>query len=146
MNKNMMGTALKCAFNSVSVACIIVVAMQGIIGAAAGTPEGEAFVRQSVAALLTGLGFGLPSTLFYMDRVALWAKLLAVYGIGLTVMFLAGSWAGWLPQQQGVGAVIGTALMMVAFSLVTGAICGLAFKKDIAAMNKHLDERRQGRA
>lgn len=146
MNKDMMITALKCVFTGVSIACIIVVAVQGIIGAAAGGPAGEAFVRQAVAALLTGLGFGLPSTLFYMDRVALWAKWLAVYGVGLTVMFLAGSWAGWLPQQQGVGAVVGTALIMVAFSVVIGIISNAAFKKDVAAMNKRLAERRRQRA
>ncbi len=108
----------------------------GLIGGAEPFLNGYTLARWSAAAVLIGLGFGIPSLVYETELHMGW-KVLIHMGIGCIVMIGATVLAGWLNAEMGIGAV----LIALAAEIVCAFLIWGAFLLHTRALAKRMSER-----
>ena len=59
----------------------------------------QTFVQGLVASVIMGLGFNMPTLVYYSTKLPLWKKLLVHLGFGMGVFFACIYAMGWYPQN-----------------------------------------------
>lgn len=103
----------------------------------------HAFGKMALGALLIGLGFGLPTFVYYSKKLSFPMNSLLYMGMGCTVMIVVAFSVGWIPLGHGPLPII-TAL---AGELITACfiwwLSYLNYKRLARDMNRRLEQRKQ---
>ena len=96
------------------------------------------FTKMAIACAVTGLGFGVPSILYSIERIPVTLATIIQLGIGFTVYFAAASIVGWIPKQAGLTACILTVVGMFVLGIIIW-FCFMKYYKNLAdRMNKEI--------
>lgn len=103
--------------------------------------EGYGFTKMILACVATGLGFGVPSVLYQVEKLPTAQAAVIHLGIGLTIYFFAAMQVGWIPVRAGTLACICTVAGMILIAILLW-LGFLKYYQNLAArMNHELQSR-----
>ena len=102
--------------------------------------ENYQFSKMVLACVITGLGFGVPTFLYSVERIPMFLASIIHLGIGFTVYFLVAATVGWIPTSAGFTASLITIVGVIIVGVVIW-ICFMKYNKNLASrMNNALDK------
>lgn len=97
------------------------------------------FIRQSIASMIVGIGFSVPTLIYDKESLSRKIQTLIHMGIGFLVFFPIACYFNWIPTNFGPGAI----LLSVVIALVTFFIIWygyyLYYKKEAKKLNQKLE-------
>lgn len=106
------GIAWGCTISTVI--CMIGVSLNGETWVAL-TPRG--FVAQSLASMIVGIAWVLPSMVYENEKLSLAQQALIHFSIGFVVYFPAAIYMGWIPSNGSIGQIL-TEILFIIFGSV----------------------------
>jgi len=101
------------------------------------------YVKYSIVAMVIGVGFTLPSVVYYREDLSMPLKVLVHMGTGMTVYILTGLYAGWISISGGMDTLItlltGICIAFVIFGIWFGFY--LYYRKEALKINKQIKKR-----
>ena len=99
------------------------------------------FTKMALACVITGLGFGIPSILYSIEKIPMALSSVIHMGIGFTSYFIVASLVGWIPRQAGTLACIVTVAGAIVIGLIIW-VCFMMYYKNLAEkMNAELQKK-----
>jgi hypothetical protein len=96
----------------------------------------------ALGAIIVGLGFGIPSLIYQVDRLAKGMQSLIHMAIGLMILTIVSFAAGWIPSTMGLmGIFIYLGLEMLC-ALICWLFFYLHFKKEAQRMNAYIQDKK----
>ena len=112
-----------------------------VIGKGSFSMEDYGFTKMVLACVATGIGFGVPSVLYHVEKLPMPLAAVLHLGIGLTIYFFAAFQVGWIPVAAGKVACICSVAGMVALTVIIW-LGFMKYYKDLAEkMNQALREK-----
>ena len=102
------------------------------------------YIKYSIAAMVIGVGFALPSMVYRREDLSMPVKVLIHMGTGITIYILVSLYAGLIPTSLGIGPLITSLLTGIGIALV---IFGIWFgfylyhRKEAQKINKQIKKR-----
>ena len=137
-----MKRAIKAAWKGIQLSAVINLIMYIIIGLTNGPEKfasGYGMARVGAAAVLIGIGFGIPS-MIYNTELRLSLKVLIHMGTGCLVMMAASVLGGWLPVESGL--LITLAIETAVAFAVWAAAC-IKTSAEAKRLNEKIKEKQQ---
>lgn len=141
MRTNQWKTWMKYVAVAIGIACFINVVTQGICGLVIGGAQGQAIAKISFAAVLIGLGYGIPTIIYTNDHVAEWLQVLVAFGTGSVVYVVVALWSGWIPTKHGIWIALCAIVVMLVVAFIAAIICDVLFRKSVREVNEALQLR-----
>lgn len=107
-------------------------------GAAILSPIVDNYLEQTMASMLVGIAFSVPSLVYDSDKLSLRKKVAIHMGIGFMVYFPLAFYLQWIPTDRGVANIILYVLLAVAISFCIWAGLYLSNKADARRINEKL--------
>lgn len=98
----------------------------------------QAYIKQVVCSIITGIGFSLPTIIYDTDKVSNGLKALIHMGTGLTIYFIAAFYAGWIPTENGIGLMIATIIFATVFAFAIWLGFYLYYKREAKKINQKI--------
>ena len=130
------GMALGCLMNVF--VCIVGVLITGSEDFLTQTKTG--YVAQAITGMIVGIGWSVPAIVYQFEKISLKLKVLIHMGTGFLVFFPLASYAGWIPTEAGMGAVIVSLIFMVGFAFLIWAGFYFYSKDQAKIMNQKIRE------
>lgn len=140
-----MKRAIKAAWKGIQLSAVINLIMCIIIGLTNGPEKfasGYGMARGGAAAVLIGIGFGIPS-MIYNTELRLSLKVLIHMGTGCLVMMAASVLGGWLPVESGLSAVLITLAIETAVAFAVWAATCIKTSAEAKRLNEKIKEKQQ---
>lgn len=138
----MVGKIIKYVLSGIAWGCTISTVI-GMIGVAingeawvADTPRG--FVAQSLAAMIVGIAWVLPSMVYRSEKLSLAQQILIHFSIALVVYIPCGFYMGWIPTDGGAGQIITEIIMIIAGSFAVWLLFYFYYKHLAKRMNERI--------
>ena len=135
---------IKRVFISIAMSFIIFIAIGIIFDIKDGgnfTLTDYGFTKMTLACVVSGLGFGVPTLLYNSDRISPTIASVLHLGIGFTIYFAAASSVGWITAERGIKACVITVVSVIVIGLIIW-VCFMKYNKNLAEkMNKALGEK-----
>ena len=74
------------------------------------------FTKMAIGSMIVGIGFAVPSVVYYVDRLPLGTQIVIHMGIGCAIMLVVAFAVGWIPTSAGWLASLLTVLGEVAIA------------------------------
>lgn len=99
---------------------------------------GYSYTKMLLGAVITGLGFSLPSFIYRSDRVPYPLQVVFHMGIGCAVMLITAFAVGWIPTDVGASVIALVILSEIGLAFVIW-LCFLGhYRKEAREMNRKL--------
>ena len=115
------------------IACMV----KGFYGGNETTFSGTAMAYSCIAAIVIGMGFGIPS-LIYQTELPTALKVLIHMGIGCIVMLATSCIVGWIDISRGWLPCLLVAVVQIGIAFLLWALTCVRVRRDAKQMNKHL--------
>ena len=100
------------------------------------------FTKMVLACVVTGVGFGVPTFLYSMERLPKIFASVIHLGIGFTLYFASAVMVGWIPTGAGLMAGLISVIGMIIVGLIIW-ICFMKYNRNLAdKINKALEQRK----
>ena len=113
----MFGKIIKYVLSGIAWGCTIstIILMIGVSlngeSWAASTPRG--LVAQSLASMIVGIAWVLPSMIYENEKLSLAQQALIHFSVGFVVYFPAAIYMGWIPSNGSIGQILTEILVIV---------------------------------
>lgn len=135
---------LNAAWSGIALSAAVFVVTSMLIGFALGEAQfasGSSMARMCVAALVIGLGFGVPS-LIYETELPTGLKVLIHMGTGVIVMLATSLVIGWIDFSRGWLPCLLIAGIQIAVAFILWLLTCVRIKKDAEDMNKRIEDKK----
>lgn len=95
------------------------------------------FITYSIAAMVIGIGFSLPSIVYENNELSLLKQFLIQMSIGMSILIITSLFVGWIPINYGLGIIIWISIALT-FTILIWAGFYLYNKKEASNINKQI--------
>lgn len=110
----------------------------------AGISQGD-FIKYVICSAVIGLGFSVPSLIYYNERISRGLQVIIHLGTGFAIYIPVAFFAGWIPTAYGAIAVALSLLYAVVFSLLVWLCFALYYRKQAQEINRKIIEKQNSR-
>lgn len=103
----------------------------------------EGFIRQSIASMIVGIGFVVPTLVYYNRSLSRWIQILIHLGIGFIIYLPIAVYLGWIPINLGPKMALLSILFAVIFSFAVVLVYFIYYKYEADKMNRKIDRLNQ---
>jgi len=96
------------------------------------------FISYSIASMIIGVGFSLPSIVYENNRLSFLNQFLIHITVGMIVYIATGLYVGWIPIQYGFNIIVLYILIALAFTFLIWFGFYLYYKKESLDINKQI--------
>ena len=90
------------------------------------------------ACLLVGLGFGVPSAIYDVERIPRLLQMVIHMGIGISVYLIVAFMVGWIPVKLGVPICACIVAGQLVISFIIWLLISLYYKREVKRLNDRL--------
>ncbi len=101
------------------------------------------FIKYVICSAVIGLGFSVPSLIYYNERISRILQVIIHLGTGFAIYIPVAFFAGWIPTAYGAIAVALSLLCAVVFSLLVWFCFALYYRKQAEEINRKILEKQQ---
>lgn len=101
------------------------------------------FIMYVICSAVIGLGFSVPSLIYYNERISRILQVIIHLGSGFAIYIPVAFFAGWIPTAYGAIAVALSLLCAVVFSLLVWLCFALYYRKQAEKINRKITEKQQ---
>lgn len=101
------------------------------------------FIMYVICSAVVGLGFSVPSLIYYNERISRILQVIIHLGTGFAIYIPVAFFAGWIPTAYGAIAVALSLLCTVVFSLLVWLCFALYYRKQAEKINRKIIEKQQ---
>lgn len=101
----------------------------------------DVFIKYVICSAVTGLGFYIPSLIYYNESISKVLQVIFHLGIGFAIYLPVAFFAGWIPTEFGILPVVISLAISVVFSLLVWLCFSLYYKKQAENINKKIIEK-----
>lgn len=97
------------------------------------------FIRQAIGAMITGIGFTVPSLIYDNENLSMWMKTFIHMGIGFFIYFIVALNLSWIPVD--FGPAMTAISVLIAFIIAFGIwfVFYLYNRKEAKKLNQKLE-------
>lgn len=103
------------------------------------------FIKYVICSAIVGLGFSVPSLIYYNERISRILQVIIHLGTGFAIYIPVAFFAGWIPTAYGAIAVALSLLCAVVFSLLVWFCFALYYRKQAEEINRKILEKQNSR-
>lgn len=103
------------------------------------------FIKYVICSAVVGLGFSVPSLIYYNERISRILQVIIHLGTGFAIYIPVAFFAGWIPTAYGAIAVALSLLCAVVFSLLVWFCFALYYRKQAEEINRKILEKQQAK-
>ena len=103
------------------------------------------FIKYVICSAIVGLGFSVPSLIYYNERISRILQVIIHLGTGFAIYIPVAFFAGWIPTAYGAIAVALSLLCAVVFSLLVWFCFALYYRKQAEEINRKILEKQQAK-
>ena len=103
------------------------------------------FIKYAISSAVIGLGFSVPSLIYYNERISRGLQVIIHLGTGFAIYIPVAFFAGWMPTGYGAIAVALSLLCAVVFSLLVWLCFALYYRKQAQEINRKIIEKQQAK-
>lgn len=103
------------------------------------------FIKYVICSAVVGLGFSVPSLIYYNERISRILQVIIHLGTGFAIYIPVAFFAGWIPTAYGAIAVALSLLCAVVFSLLVWFCFALYYRKQAEEINRKIIEKQNSR-
>ena len=103
------------------------------------------FIKYVICSAVVGLGFSVPSLIYYNERISRILQVIIHLGTGFAIYSPVAFFAGWIPTAYGAIAVALSLLCAVVFSLLVWFCFALYYRKQAEEINRKILEKQQAK-
>ena len=103
------------------------------------------FIKYVICSAVVGLGFSVPSLIYYNERISRILQVIIHLGSGFAIYIPVAFFAGWIPTVYGAIAVALSLLCAVVFSLLVWFCFALYYRKQAEEINRKILEKQQAK-
>lgn len=103
------------------------------------------FIKYVICSAVIGLGFSVPSLIYYNERISRILQVIIHLGTGFAIYIPVAFFAGWIPTAYGAIAVALSLLCAVVFSLLVWFCFALYYRKQAEEINRKILEKQQAK-
>ena len=103
------------------------------------------FIKYVICSAVVGLGFSVPSLIYYNERISRILQVIIHLGTGFAIYIPVAFFAGWIPTAYGAIAVALSLLCAVVFSLLVWFCFALYYRKQAQEINRKILEKQQAK-
>ena len=103
------------------------------------------FIKYVICSAVVGLGFSVPSLIYYNERISRNLQVIIHLGTGFAIYIPVAFFAGWIPTAYGAIAVALSLLCAVVFSLLVWFCFALYYRKQAEEINRKILEKQQAK-
>ena len=96
------------------------------------------FIKYVICSAVIGLGFSVPSLIYYNERISRILQVIIHLGTGFAIYVPVAFFAGWIPTAYGAIAVALSLLCAVVFSLLVWLCFALYYRKQAQEINRKI--------
>lgn len=134
---------LKLTLNGIAWGCTVctfVLMIGAMIAGDAFLPTSAgSFIKQSIASMIVGIGFVVPTLIYEKENLSRGIQTLIHMGIGFLIYFPIAFYMNWLPVDSGWLMVLLSILIAVAVSFIILSAYYLYYKKEAERINKRIE-------
>ena len=105
----------------------------------------DEFIKYVICSAVVGLGFSVPSLIYYNERISRIFQVIIHLGTGFAIYVPVAFFAGWIPTAYGAIAVALSLLCAVVFSLLVWFCFALYYRKQAEEINRKILEKQQAK-
>lgn len=105
----------------------------------------DVFIKYVICSAVIGLGFSVPSLIYYNERISRILQVIIHLGTGFAIYIPVAFFAGWIPTAYGAIAVALSLLCAVVFSLLVWFCFALYYRKQAEEINRKILEKQQAK-
>ena len=99
------------------------------------------FIKYVICSAVIGLGFSVPSLVYYNERISRGLQVIIHLGTGFAIYIPVAFFAGWIPTAYGAIAVAISLLISIVFSLLVWLCFALYYRKQAQEINRKIIEK-----
>ena len=103
------------------------------------------FIKYVICSAVVGLGFSVPSLIYYNERISRILQVIIHLGSGFAIYIPVAFFAGWIPTVYGAIAVALSLLCAVVFSLLVWFCFALYYRTQAEEINRKILEKQQAK-
>ena len=103
------------------------------------------FIKYVICSAVVGLGFSVPSLIYYNERISRILQVIIHLGTGFAIYIPVAFFAGWIPTAYGAIAVALSLLCAVVFSLLVWFCFALYYRNQAEEINRKILEKQQAK-
>ena len=103
------------------------------------------FIKYVICSAVVGLGFSVPSLIYYNERISRILQVIIHLGTGFAIYVPVAFFAGWIPTAYGAIAVALSLLCAVVFALLVWLCFALYYRKQAQEINRKIIEKQNSR-
>ena len=103
------------------------------------------FIKYVICSAVVGLGFSVPSLIYYNERISRILQVIIHLGTGFAIYIPVVFFAGWIPTAYGAIAVALSLLCAVVFALLVWLCFALYYRKQAQEINRKIIEKQQAK-
>jgi hypothetical protein len=96
------------------------------------------FISYSIAAMIIGIGFSLPSIVYENEDLSLLNQFLIHISIGMVIYISVALYVGWIPVYYGISNFILAIVLLIIFALLIWLGFYIYYKKEALNINKQI--------
>lgn len=105
----------------------------------------DIFIKYVICSAVTGLGFSVPSLIYYNESISRGFQVLFHLGIGFVIYLPTAFLAGWIPTEFGLLPVAISLMISVVFALLVWLCFALYYRKQAQAINRKILEKQNSK-
>lgn len=115
---------------------------RGIVQQSQGVAGNLDMVRSGIAAIIIGIGFGIPAVVYKTD-LPQWIKIIIHMGIGCLIMTGASMLGGWLPVDKGLPTMLKMLTVQLAAAFAIWSYYYISARIESKKINRKIRELQQ---